>query len=199
MLLGKPYDHRIDIWALGILLYELLHGKAPYPEKLSTPEKMDYIKLSHPIEYKSSLSVSVIDVIKRLLIRDPATRMTLEELFTHPWMKKYESAHQIDLDSLISQNSGWQSISENGPVSFFTQFSEEGTDLKPSLSVKSTINKTENSRPEKRRYLDRGGFNSNTKNSRRNEATQNVSAPEPNSGFFFGLFQKLGCVKRDEI
>ena len=30
MLDGKSYDYRIDLWALGVLLYELNHGKAPF-------------------------------------------------------------------------------------------------------------------------------------------------------------------------
>ena len=30
MLDGRPYDYTIDLWALGILLYELNHGKAPF-------------------------------------------------------------------------------------------------------------------------------------------------------------------------
>lgn len=30
MIQGKSYDYRVDIWALGILLYELLHGNAPF-------------------------------------------------------------------------------------------------------------------------------------------------------------------------
>ena len=30
ILFNKKYDYHIDIWALGILLYELFHGYSPY-------------------------------------------------------------------------------------------------------------------------------------------------------------------------
>lgn len=33
MVQEKYYDCKIDHWALGILLYELLHCKAPFPAK----------------------------------------------------------------------------------------------------------------------------------------------------------------------
>jgi serine/threonine protein kinase len=33
IVFNKPYDYRIDIWAMGILLYELNHGCAPFKGK----------------------------------------------------------------------------------------------------------------------------------------------------------------------
>ena len=30
MLKNEPHDNRLDIWCLGVLLYELIHGEAPF-------------------------------------------------------------------------------------------------------------------------------------------------------------------------
>ena len=30
MIQEKPYDYKVDIWALGILLFELIQGTAPF-------------------------------------------------------------------------------------------------------------------------------------------------------------------------
>jgi len=44
MVFEKEYNYAIDIWALGILLYELLHRRAPFPAK-SLEEMKEKVKL----------------------------------------------------------------------------------------------------------------------------------------------------------
>jgi serine/threonine protein kinase len=60
MLKKKPYDKSLDVWCLGILLYELLHGYPPFKGKNDT-EKINNIKSSQPIIYNPALSKEVLE------------------------------------------------------------------------------------------------------------------------------------------
>lgn len=33
VLKGKPYTSKCDIWAIGVIFYEMLHGKTPWDAK----------------------------------------------------------------------------------------------------------------------------------------------------------------------
>ena len=30
VILGKPYDHKADVWAIGVVLYEMIMLKKPF-------------------------------------------------------------------------------------------------------------------------------------------------------------------------
>lgn len=76
----------LDIWAMGITLYYLLEGRAPYKSRklveLSTEIKD--VEIEIPSRYSGELT----DILSRMLDKDPATRITIEELEEHQWITK---------------------------------------------------------------------------------------------------------------
>jgi serine/threonine-protein kinase ULK3 len=49
ILLTKSYDAKVDLWSVGVILYECLFGKAPYSSG-SLDELLEKIKAHAPIE-----------------------------------------------------------------------------------------------------------------------------------------------------
>ena len=44
MVNDKKYDYKIDIWALGILLFEMIHCKPPFPAKDTNELRKSFAK-----------------------------------------------------------------------------------------------------------------------------------------------------------
>lgn len=81
------YDCRVDIWSLGVLMTKLLTDVFPY--KTNTVKEI-YGKIEVDDPYISEeLSDDAVDLINRLLVKDPEQRITLEQLLKHPWITSY--------------------------------------------------------------------------------------------------------------
>lgn len=51
MLLARKYDARVDLWSVGVIMYECLFGKAPYSSS-SFQELAEKIRSKAPVEVK---------------------------------------------------------------------------------------------------------------------------------------------------
>lgn len=66
MIKNQPHDHSLDIWCTGILLFELLHGYAPFNGN-NDQEKCANIVGNQRINFNESISQDCRDLIQSIL------------------------------------------------------------------------------------------------------------------------------------
>ena len=87
ILEGTNYSFQIDIWALGVILYELLNGKTPF-KGLSNDQKLASI-VTGDFEFNKNISMSARNLIKKMLCLNNNSRPEIEEVLNDEWMLRY--------------------------------------------------------------------------------------------------------------
>mmetsp|Transcript_5778 Transcript_5778/g.10346 ORF Transcript_5778/g.10346 Transcript_5778/m.10346 type:complete len:565 (-) Transcript_5778:40-1734(-) len=95
VVLEYNYNHRSDIWSLGVVAFVLLQGYLPYPHLQSKQWRdfsiADYDSPSNsPFRYEMDwkhLSPEALDFVQRALQVDPERRLSVEQAMSHPWIK----------------------------------------------------------------------------------------------------------------
>ncbi|XP_037391245.1 death-associated protein kinase 3 [Pygocentrus nattereri] len=85
----EPLGLEADMWSIGVITYILLSGASPFlgETKQETLTNISAVNYDFDEEYFSNTSELAKDFIRRLLVKDPKKRMTIEDSLEHPWIK----------------------------------------------------------------------------------------------------------------
>ncbi|XP_029967406.1 peripheral plasma membrane protein CASK isoform X7 [Salarias fasciatus] len=101
----EPYGKPVDVWGCGVILFILLSGCLPfYGTKDRLFEAICKGKYKMNPRQWGHISESAKDLVRRMLMLDPAERITVYEALNHPWLKERDRyAYKIHLPETVEQ------------------------------------------------------------------------------------------------
>ncbi|CAG8890416.1 unnamed protein product [Penicillium egyptiacum] len=114
IIYGRKYrGDRADMWSCGIILYALLTGYLPFDggdlgSTLRLVKKGDYI-------IPPELSDEAADLIQRILQKRPEDRISMQSIWLHPLLTKYEKLHNAMVDHYVGPPPAL-SVNDCGPT-----------------------------------------------------------------------------------
>eukprot|EP01098_Paradermamoeba_levis_P003749 TRINITY_DN1667_c0_g1_i1.p1 TRINITY_DN1667_c0_g1~~TRINITY_DN1667_c0_g1_i1.p1 ORF type:complete len:366 (-),score=157.56 TRINITY_DN1667_c0_g1_i1:122-1135(-) len=101
---GAGYNKPVDLWGIGVILYILLCGFPPFydEDEEALYDSIIVGKFTYPEPYWTNVSDSAKDLINRMLVVDPAERLTAAECLNHPWVQG-SSAPDKNLDGTVEE------------------------------------------------------------------------------------------------
>ena len=85
---GQKYNHKCDLWSLGIIICELYFKERPYKGPKEYALLQEIIKFGKKRIEKTD-DKQLDDLISKLLVIDPNERITWNDYFNHPFFKNY--------------------------------------------------------------------------------------------------------------
>lgn len=94
---SEYYDHKIDVWSLGVMALEMIEKEPPYMNMPPMRALFSIVKHGLPdFQYPDRMSAEFQDFIKKCTIRDQTERPSSRELLEHPFL-----SFACPLDELI--------------------------------------------------------------------------------------------------
>ena len=75
-MFAGSYDNKVDVWAVGIVVYELLHGKPPFVKEFVNDTISEICNVSVETYMREDLEPTTKEFLKACLNKDPKLRPT---------------------------------------------------------------------------------------------------------------------------
>ena len=156
MVKKEGHNTSLDIWDLGVLMFELLCGKPPFQGK-NYGELFTNIK-KHRINWPNNFPPLAKNLINMILKPNPKERLTLDQILSHSWFEKNPQLRPVLTPSNITERQWLESHIINKPIAENEKNEIKGT------SVINMIKKINNNNLN---------INGNNNNNNKNEENKN--------------------------
>ena len=144
------YTGAIDVWAAGVLAYELMTGKAPFQRQEGSDLNLEAHTCSQILTadptFPPHLSASAVSFIKFAMAKDPAQRPSVDEMLAHPFLEPYQEilrpeplpASTSYAQQIVSRHESFSSQSRSRRVYSHSQISSPPMSLTDLMAIHGT-------------------------------------------------------------
>eukprot|EP01025_Chloroclados_australasicus_P014000 TRINITY_DN1654_c0_g2_i3.p1 TRINITY_DN1654_c0_g2~~TRINITY_DN1654_c0_g2_i3.p1 ORF type:complete len:450 (-),score=53.30 TRINITY_DN1654_c0_g2_i3:410-1759(-) len=89
-VIQRNYSYKSDVWSVGILAYQLLTGKFPWPRFAKRPREIFTSIIVTEIDFdklRETISEQGVDFLQCVLDRNVETRLSAKDALQHPWLQ----------------------------------------------------------------------------------------------------------------
>jgi len=106
-VLRGTYNQSCDVWSLGVMIYVILVGFPPFNgdnhKEIFENIMHDDLIFDYP-EFEN-ISEEAIDLMKKMIVKEPSQRLTASQALRHPWFAKWDEEHSFNkLDPTILES-----------------------------------------------------------------------------------------------
>lgn len=167
---GEGYGGEADIWSLGVLLYEIFHGQAPFTGKsvFQIYRKIHNTKLL----IRQDVEKDVATLIKSILVLEPGKRPIIDKVLATPFVQKhiyfesFKKKEELDFSNLNLFEEKRSSLGTFRKIKANIQ-SNKTSQSKNSMKVKSFFDKSASNKQDFSAGLYKKNFQSKSKSKNR--------------------------------
>lgn len=131
------YSEAVDVWSAGVILFYMATGYFPF-DGLTRADMVKKI-INNDVSFPSFLKTDLQDLLKKMLDKNPKTRITFSEIMNHPWFihKNKETDPELidfsDDDSVFDRIKKRENKSKFGRSAFCSPIFKSKTKAKNSF------------------------------------------------------------------
>lgn len=93
IILNKGHNHAVDYWALGVLIFEMIHGWPPFYH--DQPMKVYEKIITGKVDYPATFTKALEDIVSKFLVKNPSKRLGnvkggIADITKHKWFGSFD-------------------------------------------------------------------------------------------------------------